>query len=79
MDKGMVLVLSLWADFAEHMLWLDSYYPLNKTRTDPGVRRGTCATDSGDPIKLENDHPDSFVKFSDIKFGEIGSTLNKRK
>ena len=26
MNRGMVLVLSLWADYAVNMLWLDSAY-----------------------------------------------------
>lgn len=43
----MVLVMSLWDDYAEHMLWLDSNYPLNKNPAQPGVARGPCATTSG--------------------------------
>ncbi len=45
--KGMVLVLSIWDDYAAEMLWLDSDYPTNLPATSPGVARGTCATTSG--------------------------------
>jgi cellulose 1,4-beta-cellobiosidase len=37
MDRGMVLVLSLWDDHDVNMLWLDSDYPLDKPNTEPGV------------------------------------------
>ena len=30
MDRGMVLVLSLWDDHDANMLWLDGEYPLDK-------------------------------------------------
>merc|ERR1712139_509670 len=50
----------------------DSTYPVGST--DPGVARGTCATTSGDPDTVERDHADASVTFSNIKFGDIGST-----
>jgi cellulose 1,4-beta-cellobiosidase len=31
MDRGMVLVMSLWADYAVRMLWLDSIFPIGGT------------------------------------------------
>ena len=74
LDRGMVLVMSLWDDHDVHMLWLDSDYPLNKSTSTPGVARGTCATSSGDPKDVETNHPDSSVTYSNIKVGEIGST-----
>ncbi|KIM80652.1 glycoside hydrolase family 7 protein [Piloderma croceum F 1598] len=74
LSKGMVLVLSLWDDYADNMLWLDSDYPLNKSISTPGVARGTCATTSGVPSDVESQNPDSSVTFSNIKFGDIGST-----
>jgi len=76
MDQGMVLVLSLWDDYAQNMLWLDSNYPVNKTASLPGVKRGSCATDSGVPSKIENEYPNSSVTYGDIRFGEIGSTVH---
>ena len=74
LDRGMVLVLSLWADHGANMLWLDSDYPVNKSASIPGVARGSCATLSGIPSDLESQSPDSSVTFSNIKFGDIGST-----
>ena len=73
--KGMVLVMSLWDDHAVNMLWLDSDYPLNKSPSQPGVARGTCSTSSGKPSDVENQHPDASVTYSNIKYGEIGSTF----
>lgn len=43
MEKGMVLVMSLWDDHYSDMLWLDGDYPTNATASDPDVGRGTCA------------------------------------
>merc|ERR1712097_149526 len=63
-DAGVVLVMSLWDDHYANMLWLDSTYPVDSS--DPGAKRGTCATTSGVP---------AHVIFSDIKFGPIGSTV----
>jgi len=72
--KGMVLVLSIWDDYAAEMLWLDSDYPTDLSPTSPGVARGTCATTSGQPSQIEPTGQDIQVKFSNIKFGPIGST-----
>jgi len=74
MENGMVLVLSLWDDFEAHMLWLDSDYPLDKDPNAPGVNRGPCGRDSGDPVDLANNVPNSHVKFSKLRVGTIGST-----
>jgi len=72
MDDGMVLVMSLWDDYAAQMLWLDSTYPTDKTSW--GGPRGSCATDSGKPSEVENESPWSSVTFSSIRIGDIGST-----
>jgi cellulose 1,4-beta-cellobiosidase len=74
MKNGMVLVMSLWDDHAAHCLWLDSKYPTDKDASVPGVLRGTCETTTGDPKDVEAKYPDATVKFSNIKFGAIGST-----
>ena len=74
MANGMVLVMSIWDDHAANMLWLDSTYPT--TKTSIGGPRGTCATTSGKPSDVEQQHPHSQVKFSDVKFGELNSTYN---
>ncbi|CCO37490.1 hypothetical protein BN14_11646 [Rhizoctonia solani AG-1 IB] len=80
MDKsfqaGVVLVMSIWDDHAAHMLWLDSNYPLDRDASKPGVARGTCATSSGDPKDVEAQSPNASVTFSNIRFGDIGSTYS---
>ena len=75
--QGMVLALSLWDDHAAYMLWLDSDYPLNKSPSSPGVARGTCPTTSGRPADVENKYPDAYVIYSNIKYGELGSTYGR--
>merc|ERR1711967_126785 len=72
-DAGVVLVMSLWDDHYANMLWLDSTYPVGST--DPGAMRGNCSPDSGVPKDVETNQAKANVKFSDIKFGPIGSTV----
>ena len=55
---------------------LDDDYPPDADPTTPGVHRGTCSTDSGDPTDVETNNADSKVTFSNIKFGTIGSTYS---
>jgi len=74
LNTGVVLVMSLWDDHSAYMLWLDSSYPPTAPVTQPGVARGSCATSSGVPAQVEAQYPNSYVKFSNIKFGDIGST-----
>ncbi|KIY62172.1 glycoside hydrolase family 7 protein [Cylindrobasidium torrendii FP15055 ss-10] len=74
LERGMVLVMSIWDDHAVNMLWLDSTYPTDADPAKPGVARGTCATDSGKPEDVEKNSPGASVKFSNIKLGSIGST-----
>jgi cellulose 1,4-beta-cellobiosidase len=74
MSTGMVLVLSLWDDYAVSMLWLDSDFPTDGTA--PGNLRGTCPTTSGVPVTVEADSPNAQVIYSNIKFGAIGSTFS---
>ncbi|KAF8592842.1 concanavalin A-like lectin/glucanase, partial [Ceratobasidium sp. AG-I] len=79
MDKsftaGVVLVMSIWDDHAANMLWLDSDYPVGADPAKPGVSRGTCATSSGKPTDVETNNANSSVTFSNIRFGDIGSTF----
>jgi cellulose 1,4-beta-cellobiosidase len=76
MGRGMVLVLSVWDDHAVNMLWLDSNYPTDADPTKPGIARGTCATTSGKPTDVESQSPNASVTYSNIKFGDIGSTYS---
>lgn len=74
LDKGMVLALSLWDDHAANMLWLDSDYPTDQSASKPGVARGTCATTSGVPKDVEASHADAYVRYFNIRYGELDST-----
>jgi cellulose 1,4-beta-cellobiosidase len=74
LEKGVVLVMSLWDDHDVNMLWLDSIYPTDGKQA--GSKRGTCSIDSGVPAEVESQHGDSKVIFSDIKFGPLGSTTD---
>ncbi|EGG01404.1 family 7 glycoside hydrolase [Melampsora larici-populina 98AG31] len=73
MERGMVLVMSLWDDHTANLLWLQSRYPVNK-KAFPGVARGDCDPASGEPKTVEAAHPDASVEYSNIRFGDIGST-----
>nr|ADG63073.1 cellulase [Pyrocystis lunula] len=76
LDRGMVLVLSLWDDAAVNMLWLDSAYPTDQPKTTPGVLRGPCpGGKQSTPEYLRSTYPDAQVEFSYIKVGTINSTL----
>jgi cellulose 1,4-beta-cellobiosidase len=73
-DAGVVLVMSLWDDHYANMLWLDSTYPTDGQQ--PGSYRGPCGIETGTPDDVETNQADATVKFSDIKFGPIGSTIS---
>ncbi|RAH67783.1 putative 1,4-beta-D-glucan-cellobiohydrolyase [Aspergillus aculeatinus CBS 121060] len=76
LGDGMVLVLSLWDDHAADMLWLDSDYPTTSSATSPGVARGTCPTTTGNATYVEANYPNSYVTYSNIKFGTLNSTYS---
>ena len=69
----MVLILSLWDDHAAHMLWLDSNYPADGDASVPGIARGPCPTDSGNPPDVENEQADATVKDSSNQSSVIQS------
>lgn len=78
LDRGHVMVFSLWDDVEVNMLWLDSCYPLDKSCDDPGVRRGTCEGGvSSTPTHVRQSYPDSWTSFANAAIGEIGSTLQE--
>ncbi|GMF20095.1 unnamed protein product [Phytophthora lilii] len=76
MKRGMVLTMSLWTDHAAQCLWLDSDYPVTASASKPGVSRGTCAKTSGDPDTVVSEQADATVVFSNIRFGDIGTTVD---
>ncbi|KAJ7190356.1 cellulase CEL7A [Mycena pura] len=75
-SAGMVLVMSLWDDHAAEMLWLDAPYPPTKSPSAAGVTRGTCSPSSGVPATVEAQSPNAQVVYSNIRFGDIGSTFS---
>merc|ERR1712151_1162420 len=74
LEKGVVLVMSLWDDHFANMLWLDSIYPTDST--DPTNYRGSCSKSSGVAADVEANAASSHVIFSKIKTGKIGTTTN---
>jgi len=77
LDRGMVLVLSLWDDTDVSMLWLDSAYPTDQPPRKPGVLRGPCpGGELSEPAYLRETYPDSSVEFSMIKVGTLNSTFS---
>mmetsp|Transcript_15778 Transcript_15778/g.44158 ORF Transcript_15778/g.44158 Transcript_15778/m.44158 type:complete len:475 (+) Transcript_15778:84-1508(+) len=77
LDRGMVLVLSLWDDSDVNMLWLDSAWPTDEAPRKPGVLRGPCPGGrTSEPAYLRQATPESQVTYSQIKVGTIGSTFS---
>jgi len=73
MRRGMVLVLSIWDDMATGMTWLDATAPYPVPAWVRGASRGSCSQESGKEAR--KDHPDAYVVYRNIRYGEIGSTL----
>jgi len=73
LDRGMVLVMSLWDDFASQMLWLDSVQGRGGEDA-PGVLRGPCPTSSGKPAGVRAKYSDASVRYTNFMYGEIDST-----
>jgi len=71
LEQGMTLVMSLWDDHDVDMLWLDSTYP---NASVPGGKRGSCPTTSGKPTDVEASAASAYVTYSNIRYGELGST-----
>jgi len=75
-DRGMVLALSINSGNA----WLDGVDAGKKgNASDPGAKRGPCPADSYDVSKLKKKYGKASVKFSNIKYGQIGWTLKAKK
>merc|ERR1712066_881945 len=79
LSRGSVFVMSLWDDHFAHMLWLDSIYPTDVPEDTPGVVKGPCPKDGGDPVDVEAEHADASVTFGQIKVGPIGSLYPQLK
>lgn len=65
MSRGMVLAMSIWWDDGGDMLWLD------------GGDAGPCNATVEDPEVIREVEPYPSVVFSQIKWGEIGSTFEQ--
>lgn len=67
MSRGMVLAMSIWWDETGYMNWLDS------------GNSGPCNATEGDPKIIQQVEKAPSVIFSQIKWGEIGSTFTTNK
>ncbi|KAH6635995.1 concanavalin A-like lectin/glucanase domain-containing protein [Chaetomium tenue] len=63
LGRGMVLAMSIWNDASGFMNWLDS------------GDNGPCSETEGDPANILANHPDSQVVLSNIRWGDIDSTV----
>ncbi len=61
-SSAVVLAMSIWNDPAQQMAWLDS------------GNNGPCTSGQGSPSNIQSQHPDTHVVFSNIRWGDIGST-----
>lgn len=78
LERGMVLVMSLWDDKSESdMLWLDGHFPRNASSRLPGVVRGPCTPEESDTNMVESTFPDAFIQFSNVRIGELDTTYTQ--
>jgi len=73
LERGMVLVLSLWDDKLTGMEWLDSRSDKGE-ETSLGAARGPCIPNAGQPEVLRSQHGDASVRYTNFMYGEIDST-----
>ncbi|KAI1324808.1 endoglucanase I [Xylariaceae sp. FL0255] len=64
LGAGMTLVFSIWNDNSQFMNWLDS------------GSAGPCSSTAGNPATILQNDPTTHVIFSNIRWGDIGSTFN---
>jgi cellulase len=63
LGRGMVLTFSIWNDASGFMKWLDS------------GSNGPCNDTEGNPTNILANHPDTHVVLSNIRWGDIDSTV----
>ncbi|ROV96533.1 hypothetical protein VMCG_07777 [Cytospora schulzeri] len=63
LGRGMVMAFSIWNDDSQYMSWLDS------------GSSGPCNGTEGSPNLIQKKAPGAHVVFSNIKWGDIGSTF----
>ncbi|CEL59238.1 hypothetical protein RSOLAG1IB_03171 [Rhizoctonia solani AG-1 IB] len=78
LDSGLVLVMSISGDSSiAQTQWLDGIYPPDRSSTEAGVSRGLCQLPSGPAPSLPVEpSPSASVTFSNLRFGDIGSTYS---
>jgi cellulase len=64
LQRGMVLIFSIWNSEGDFMQWLD------------GGNNGPCSPTAGDPKRIVEQNPEVSVTFSNVRWGEMGSTYN---
>ncbi|KAK0640704.1 concanavalin A-like lectin/glucanase domain-containing protein [Cercophora newfieldiana] len=64
LKRGMVLIFSIWNSEGDFMEWLDS------------EDNGPCNATEGDPANIVRNMPEVSVTFSNVRWGDIGSTFN---
>nr|AEI71804.1 endoglucanase I [Trichoderma longibrachiatum] len=64
LSSGMVLIFSIWNDNSQYMNWLDS------------GSAGPCSSTEGNPSNILANNPGTHVVYSNIRWGDIGSTTN---
>lgn len=65
LDRGMVLIFSLWWDPSTYMAWLDQ----------TSSNAGPCNATEGMPSVIAQTQPDTQVTFRNVRWGEMGSTF----
>mmetsp|Transcript_69028 Transcript_69028/g.173939 ORF Transcript_69028/g.173939 Transcript_69028/m.173939 type:complete len:683 (-) Transcript_69028:513-2561(-) len=78
-ERGMVLALALWDDLAVKMQWLDSFLPHDLPQDTLGALRGPCKPEWGTPQWMRENIPAANVQFTNLRFGEIGSTTGQSR
>lgn len=75
MDHGMSLVLSLWDSPSDNMAWLDSPTGFGQAperhSSNKLHMKGPCF---GEPLNVRKDHAGATVRYSNFRFGELGTT-----
>ena len=73
LDRGLVLVFSIWDDASTGMQWLDSVFP--KGSTAPGSIRGPCDPSQTKTVaELRGAYGSARARFTQVSFGDINST-----
>ncbi|KAL2265020.1 hypothetical protein VTJ83DRAFT_7530 [Remersonia thermophila] len=67
MTRGMVLAMSIWWDQGGNMTWLDS------------GEAGPCGEGEGAPANIVKAEPFPEVTYTNLRWGEIGSTYSQKK